>query len=121
MRSMRPSASSARCSAAAGVREMFMRYTRSSNRGAVHDAPLGVLALPPVGVVPDELQLALELDDVRALAGLEIDQESAISRRRGADELAQLALHGPLAGDEELGRLAIRHLALENLGEDHVR
>src|SRR5947208_2015897 len=87
---------------------------------AVDDAPLGVLAPEPVGVEADQLQLALELHDVRALAGGEIDEQVAFDGRCAAAEFLQLAMHRPLPGDEELGGLAVGEVALQDVLEEKV-
>src|SRR5947208_17020190 len=82
--------------------------------GAVNEAIFGVLPAEPVGIEADQLQLALELHDVRALAGGDIDEQVTIDGRGAAAELLELGMHGSLPGGEELGRLARREVALQD-------
>src|SRR3954468_21157877 len=78
--------------------------------GAVDDAIARVFAFVPARIELDELELALQLDDVRALARRDVDEERTIAHAGVRRERAQLPLHRLFARDEELGLAAVAEI-----------
>src|ERR1051326_5455602 len=48
---------------------------------SVNDAPVRIFTLEPIAIELDQFQLALQLHDVRSLAGCEVDQKIAVCCR----------------------------------------
>ena len=59
-------------------------------------------------------------DTVELIVKALVDDEAAVDDGGAAAELSQLSLHRPLAGDQELGCLAIGEVALQDVLKGEV-